>query len=192
MTTNHTPATTPEAIKALLNEKLDGKLLVRKEIRRLPELMDPGEALITACSGIYEGHNGLLALTDRRILFVDEGVVRSRLEEFHYSRISSAQRHSKLMSASVTFITSGNKATIKDIPSKDRADEIVSYVSRRITGDTERPTAPQGAPSASAEETTESGGDPLATIKQLTQLRDAGALSDTEFEAKKAELLGRI
>lgn len=190
MTTNDTPATTPEAIKALLREKLDGKLLVRKEIRRLPELMDPGEALTTACSGTYEGRNGLLAVTDRRILFVDEGVVRSRLEEFHYSRISSAQRHTKLMSASVTFITSGNKATIKDILSKDRAEEIVSYVSRRITGDTECASAPQAAPASG--EATDASDDPLATIKQLADLRDAGALSDAEFEAKKAELLGRI
>lgn len=191
MTTNDTPATTAEAIKALLNEKLDGKLLVRKEIRRLPELMDPGEALITACSGTYEGRSGLLALTDRRILFVDEGVVRSRLEEFHYSRISSAQRHSKLMSASVTFITSGNKATIKDILSKDRADEIVSYVSRRITGDAERPIAPETT-SAAPNDAADTDDDPLATIKRLAELRDAGALSEAEFEAKKAELLNRI
>lgn len=191
MTTNATPATTPEAIRALLNEKLDGKLLVRKEIRRLPELMDPGEALITACSGTYEGRSGLLALTDRRILFVDEGMVRSRLEEFHYSRISSAQRHSKLMSASVTFITSGNKATIKDILSKDRAEEIVSYVSRRITGDAERPTAPEPT-SAAPDDAVNTDDDPLATIKRLSELRDAGALSEAEFEAKKTELLNRI
>ncbi|MBF6620637.1 MAG: PH domain-containing protein [Patulibacter sp.] len=191
MTTNDTPATTSEAIKTLLNEKLDGKLLVRKEIRRLPELMDPGEALITACSGTYESRNGLLAVTDRRVLFVDEGVVRSRLEEFHYCRISSAQRHSKLMSASVTFITSGNKATIKDILSKDRAEEIVSYVSRRITGDIERPTVPEPT-SAAANGTADKGDNPLATIKRLAELRDAGVLSDAEFEAKKAEVLGRI
>ena len=29
----------------------------------------------------------------------------------------------------------------------------------------------------------------LALISQLTQLRDAGALTDAEFEAKKAEIL---
>lgn len=182
---------TPEGIKALLNEKLDGKLLVRKEIRRLPELMDPGEALITACSGTYEGRSGLLALTDRRILFVDEGMVRSRLEEFHYGRISSAQRHSKMMSASVTFITSGNKATIKDILSKDRAEEIVSYVSRRITGDVDRPTAPEPA-TAAPDDAANADDDPLATIKRLAELRDAGVLSEAEFEAKKVVLLKRI
>lgn len=34
--------------------------------------------------------------------------------------------------------------------------------------------------------------DPLAQIKQLSELRDAGAISNDEFEAKKADLLSRL
>jgi Short C-terminal domain len=34
--------------------------------------------------------------------------------------------------------------------------------------------------------------DPLATIKRLAELRDAGALTSDEFEAKKRELLDRL
>jgi len=34
--------------------------------------------------------------------------------------------------------------------------------------------------------------DPVGQIKQIAQLRDEGILSETEYEAKRTELLGRI
>lgn len=34
--------------------------------------------------------------------------------------------------------------------------------------------------------------DPLEQIQRLAELRDQGVLSETEYEAKRAELLGRI
>jgi hypothetical protein len=34
--------------------------------------------------------------------------------------------------------------------------------------------------------------DPVDAIRRLGELRDAGFISEDEFEAKKAELLGRI
>ncbi len=36
------------------------------------------------------------------------------------------------------------------------------------------------------------GEDPIAKIRELGELRDAGLITDDEFEAKKAELLGRL
>ena len=36
------------------------------------------------------------------------------------------------------------------------------------------------------------GADPLEQIRKLAELRDAGVVSETEFEAKKAELLRRV
>jgi hypothetical protein len=44
--------------------------------------------------------------------------------------------------------------------------------------------APAAAPPAAA--------DPLDQIRKLAELRDSGVLSDAEFEAKKAELLGSV
>ena len=46
------------------------------------------------------------------------------------------------------------------------------------------PAAPAAAPAAAA--------DPLDQLKKLGELRDAGILSDAEFETKKAELLGLV
>jgi hypothetical protein len=179
-----------QAIQTVLDAKLRNKLLVRQEIKRLPDLVEPGEELVTAASGRYEDRNGLLAITDRRILFVDDGFVRKRVEEFHYNRVSSIQWKSGMLSSMLTIVTSGNKATIKDVMPKERAQEIAGYVSKRISGDITRPAAPAVAAPAPAE--APAGPSPIEQLKQLGELRDAGVLTDGEFEAKKAELLKRV
>ncbi len=51
------------------------------------------------------------------------------------------------------------------------------------------PAAVEGAVAAQAPAP---GPDPVAQIKQLAELRDAGILTDDEFAAKKAEILARI
>ena len=38
--------------------------------------------------------------------------------------------------------------------------------------------------------TAPAGNDMMAQLQQLTQMKDAGALSDVEFQAAKAKLLG--
>jgi len=55
---------------------------------------------------------------------------------------------------------------------------------RAQTSERAAPTAPVAAATAAT--------DPTATIAQLAALRDSGAITVEEFEAKKAELLGRI
>jgi putative oligomerization/nucleic acid binding protein len=54
------------------------------------------------------------------------------------------------------------------------------------------PPAPMsaGPPVAASQPATSPSEDPLDRLKKLTELRDAGALSQEEFEAQKAKILG--
>jgi uncharacterized membrane protein YdbT with pleckstrin-like domain len=54
------------------------------------------------------------------------------------------------------------------------------------------PAAVAAAPVAAAAAPAPPAPDPMATISELAKLRDAGAISPAEFEAKKVELLARI
>lgn len=54
------------------------------------------------------------------------------------------------------------------------------------------PWTPTEAPTPWSTPGAASAGDILATIAQLAQLRDAGALTDAEFTAKKTDLLARL
>lgn len=70
------------------------------------------------------------------------------------------------------------------------ADQFKSLV-LRLVGEASQPQVvmQQAAPQAPAPAPKE---DVMGQLQQLGQLRDAGVLSDVEFEAKKAELLGRL
>lgn len=52
------------------------------------------------------------------------------------------------------------------------------------------PTPPAPAATAPAPAPAPGGGDVVARLKELADLRDAGALTDEEFAAAKAQLLG--
>jgi hypothetical protein len=52
-------------------------------------------------------------------------------------------------------------------------------------------TQPHAAP-AGATPTASASGDPIELIRRLAELRDAGVLSESEFSAKKTELLSRL
>jgi hypothetical protein len=93
-----------------------------------------------------------------------------------------------MRSGELTIFVSGNKATVKDVHPKQRAPEIGDYVRQKIASGPAQAlaaAAPQAGPSASAE-------SPMDQLKKLAELRDAGIVSNEEFEAKKAELLGRM
>jgi hypothetical protein len=178
-----------QAIEKILADKLRNKFLVRKEIKRLTDYLAVDEELITAASGIYEDHTGLLAVTDRRLLFLDEGIVRKRLEEFHYSRISSAQWKSGMVMAEVKIFASSNVAVIGHIAPKERAQEIAGYISRRIA---EGSTSQQPAAEPVASESPALTADPIEQIRRLAELRDLGVVTADEFETKKTQLLGQL
>ena len=188
-------------IEQLAKVKLDMRLGVSRELKKLPSLLLEGEDVLNLARGRYDGKQGLVVLSDRRVLFMDEGVIRSRLEDFPYAKISSVQSETAMMYGKLQIFASGNKAEIDQILPKVRASEIGSYVRHRIAephaGATRSaPPSPVGVHHASvpaaAVAPAVSGSDIVDQIKKLGELRDAGILTAEEFEAKKTELLARL
>lgn len=164
-----------EAIKAKLRH-LDGfeRLAGGREIRALPEILHEGETFLTAVQGKYSGKMGLLAATDRRLAFVNVGLVWGRdVQEFPLASISSLEFKTGLVFGSISIVASNSKAEISEIAKarvKPFLDEVHPYI---------------GAKPASVPR-----GDIASALAQLAELRAAGALDDAEFAAAKARLLG--
>ncbi len=159
------------------------KLGVRKELRKLTDLLHEDEEVLNLARGQYDGKTGLLFVTNRRVVFTEQGMMRSRLEDFPYERISSVQTETGVLGGSIVIFVSGNRAEIKDVYPKDRAREVGEYIRTKIAPST---SAAAPAPAATA------GPSAMEQLKQLGELRDAGVLTAEEFEAKKTELLARL
>ena len=186
MSTDHPQA---EMIAKLAEEKLNMKLGVRKELRKLTDLLGENEDVLNLARGQYDGKTGLVVVTDRRVLFTEQGLMRARLEDFPYDKISSVQTSSGMVGGSITIYASGNKAEIKDIYPKQRSGEIGDYIRQRIGGGGH--AAPAAAPTA-ASAAPPTPDTPVEQLKKLGELRDAGILTPEEFDAKKAEILARM
>lgn len=172
-----------------LAQKLNVKFMVRKELKKLPSMLYEHENVLNLVNGRYEGNEGLIVVTDRRVMFIDEGVVRSHREDFPYERISSVQCSTGMMSGKLVIFASGNKAELDNILPKQQANAVADLIRDKISGSvatSQVPPPPVMAPPAPATD------DPYEKLRKLGELRDAGILTPEEFQAKKASLLDSI
>lgn len=167
-----------EAAKAKMRVKLGGG----REIKKLPEYLWEGETVQAMTTGAYGKGTGLVVMTDRRLLFVQDGFMSKTSEDFPYSKISSVSWGSGMVMGTITVFASGNKAEIKNVQKED-GKEIVDALRERLA---DSPAAPAAATSSAGQP------DVMGQLRQLGELRDAGVLTPEEFEAKKADLLKRL
>ncbi|MFI6883383.1 PH domain-containing protein [Streptosporangium canum] len=168
-------------IQAALN-LMQRKIGARREVRRLIEYLWEGERVDYMATGHYGGGQGLMVLTDRRLLFLKDGMLSKTTEDFPLEKISSVQWSSHVMAGTLIVFASGNKAEVKGMKKKD-GKQIADAVRDRLS---------PGQQSVQAPFAHASNGGVIALLQQLGQLRDAGVVTAEEFEAKKAELLRRI
>lgn len=166
--------------------RMQTKLGAKREIRRLIEYLWEGERVDFLASGQYGPGTGLVALTDRRMLFVKDGVMSKSTEDFPLEKISSVQWSSGMLLGTMIVFASGNKAEIKSMDKKD-GKQLADALRDRISPG-HAPAQPAAAPAPAPA----GGGDVYAQLAKLGELRDAGILTPQEFDAKKGELLGRI
>jgi Bacterial PH domain/Short C-terminal domain len=173
----------PDIAKAkdLMRVKLGGG----KEIKRLVGHLWEDEHVERMTTGAYGAGTGLLVVTDRRLLFIKEGAMSKKSEDFPLEKVSSVQWSSGMVTGTITIFASGNKAEIKNV-NKDDGKAITDLMRHRLSAP--KPTAT----ASSAAEAPTAAADIPDQIRKLGELRDAGVLTADEFEAKKAELLSRM
>lgn len=164
---------------AAAKERMRVKIGGGREIKKLEGHLWEGERVSAMTTGAYGKGTGLVVMTDRRLLFLQDGMMSKSTEDFPYSKISSVSWNSGLAMGTIVVFASGNKAEIKNVQ-KDDGKSIVDALRARLAD------SPVAAPPAVAQP------DVMEQLKKLGDLRDAGILSDEEFTAKKADLLNRL
>ncbi len=183
-----------KAIKDFGNKKSQPN---KKEIKSIEELLREGETVIYIADTVLdiatsdkkkkkERLAGVCVLTNQRFLFhkneykfLGIGVGGDATESVALDRIDSISASNTAAFNRVQFnaitkqydILCGDKKEMKKL---QQAFEEAAQNYRKG----------QNTPAAAS--------DPLAQIKQLSELRDSGVISAKEFESKKAELLSRL
>jgi hypothetical protein len=186
---------TLEEIKSQLSH-LDGvsKLLGRKEIKELPNILWEDERLEKLVQGFYVKGNGILVATNKRLIFIDKGLIYGlRVEDFPYDKISSIQYSTGMLLGKITIFTSGNKADIDQID-KNQVKQFAEYVRARISGALEHASyqtnEKQELSRSNEKKSTGIDDELIEGLERLGKLKEQGILTEEEFSAKKKQLLG--
>lgn len=133
---------------AAAREKMSSKFGGKKELKRLVDHLYPHETVQRMATGAYGGGLGLLVMTDQRLIFIKEGMMSSKLEDFPLSKIASVQWSSGMGTGKMQVFASGNKAEITGMNKVD-GKALSDDLRARLSGAHEAPVA-TAAPAAAA------------------------------------------
>lgn len=128
-----------------------------------------------------EGFNGVAILTDRRFVFFRTGMFSDKIEPIPVNKITSVEVRRGMMFFEMKVHTSHDSLMVRSVD-KDGCHILATALQEGVN-------APPSPPAAVAAPV---AADPIEQLAQLGKLKDAGIVTEQEFEAKKAELLARI
>lgn len=153
--------------------------------------LKPGEKVI-ASGGGYIGemmgsgdktqHNGALIVTDSMVYFYRKGLLGEVLENMPLKSITSIERKSTLGHHTIRLHTSHDDLSFKCVEGKNIVENLVEAIEAgRSTSQLTQPNNIKGQEESAIDK-----------IKKLAELKDAGVLTEEEFQEKKSQLLSEI
>ena len=152
--------------------------LGRKEINELPQILAESETIDNIAQGTYNNGQGILVSTNRRLVFVDKGLLYGlKVEDFPLDKITSIQYETGLLLGEIKIHTSGNIAKIDNVE-KATARAFAEFVRNKLSQPKET-TAPiiNNQP------------DVYDQLEKLAKLKEQGILTQEEFDTQKKKLL---
>jgi hypothetical protein len=161
-----------------------GRLGGRREVKELPNILWDDEEILDVVQGVYNNGIGILVSTQRRLLFVDKGVLGAlKVEDFPLDKITSFQYSIGMVLGEITVYASGNKAVIRNVDKTQAKTFCESARARIAMRDAARSEGASGSARASA-------GGLVDELARLAKLFDDGLLTQDEFTAAKRNLIG--
>lgn len=165
--------------------KVSNKMGRKGDVKKVIEYLNDGETVLAMAGGALGGNLGLLVATDRRPLFVSEGIVHHSFEDFPYDRVTNVTSSRGMVFAKI-IVQSGGAAQVIEQLSTGEAKAVAAIIRERVEASTRErcelssASLQVGAPVSIA-----------AELRDLALLREAGILTSEEFETQKTKLLGR-
>jgi len=159
---------------------------IHRELRTLESRLEPGEIVMDIARVKRGGHGCMLAITDHRLLFVREGMIRETVEEIQTKSITSFRVRRRLMNGYLDVTVAGNEE-VWDMTSASHAQRVGDTLRHAMESASQPPV--QAAPSSPLSDSVPPQVDVATKIRELAALRDDGLLTPEEFAQQKAKIL---
>lgn len=160
----------------------DDQFFTKKELNHLPEILIDGEQVLAFTSGLMDGNTWLITLTDKRIIFLDKGMVFGLKQTvIDLDKVNAVSGETGLLFGKISIQDGASTRTIENVWKKT----VVKFTNkvrdaieaRKATSRPQTATAPAGV-------------DIASQLERLAALKEKGILTQEEFNQQKAKLLG--
>ena len=94
----------------------DEQFFTMKELFHLPKILMDEEQVLAFSSGLMDGNRWLIALTDRRVVFLDKGMFYgTRHTTVPIDKVSAVHGQTSLFYGKITIIAGGAEMTITQV-----------------------------------------------------------------------------
>ena len=182
-------------LRRLAEEAGDAHVFTWIELEKLPDVLQPGEPVLALASGMMDGAHWLVALTDRRVLLFDKGLLFGMQQRsIPLARINTVSSRQGLLLGAIIISDNVREYVIEDVV--PQAAEIFVTRLQQVLADpaaaraASRYAAPAASGFAGESRRRASPADPYEQLEKLFSLKQRGILTEEEFERAKRKILG--
>ncbi len=173
-----------EEIRALGEVDLFG---TAKEVTHLPEILADDENIRYLTSGLTNGTTWLIVCTQKRIILLDYGFLFGmKQSEMALENINSISYQQGLLFGSIEIWHGGARMLIENC-GKETVRPFVDAVNKAIK-DLKNENVQSSVKQQESVQTNQD--DIVSKLERLAALKEKGILTDEEFAAQKAKILG--
>ena len=105
--------------KRIAQESGDDRFGTKKELRYLPEILMDGEQVLAFASGTMDGNTWLIVLTERRVIFLDRGMLYGLKQAIiPINKINGISGETGMMFGKISINDGAVARVIKNVPKK--------------------------------------------------------------------------
>ena len=147
----------------------------KKEVKELTNIINDDEIITYATSGVYDGHTWLVVSTNKRIIFLDKGMLFGVNQiEIPLSKVNAVKYKKGLFVGEIEIWDGASMFRVKSVLKKT----LIPFINA-VNNSIEEMKKTQKSPKLSVDD----------EIMKFKRLLDEGAITQEEFDKKKKELL---
>lgn len=162
-------------IKEMLSKSGSLILGTKKEVKELTNIINDDEIITYATSGVYDGHTWLVVSTNKRIIFLDKGMLFGVNQiEIPLSKVNAVKYKKGLFVGEIEIWDGASMFRVKSVLKKT----LIPFINA-VNNSIEEMKKTKNSPKLSVAD----------EIMKFKRLLDEGAITQEEFDKKKKELL---
>lgn len=167
--------------KRIADEMGDDQFFTKKELNYLPEILMDQEQVLGFTSGLMNGNTWLITLTDRRIIFLDKGMIYGLKQSIvDLDKVNAVSGSTGLLFGKINITDGANDRLIENVWKK---------TVKNFTNKVQEALEARKAPRPATQQAVEKEKDPYEKLEKLAGLKDKGIISAEEFESEKKKIL---